>query len=148
MAVEQVKALDVEMINNVATINIHGVDVFDLTWDNTVSDEKLSAVFFSGQGKNRVSGSILYGKNELCINLPKWQEDEKTGERFGLPLTGVSKIRGSTPAGITLRFPAGGFLCLAECSLRYSQCHCSGFQWSAWLSSTTLCFSHAPRSSG
>ena len=36
----------------------------------------------------------------------------------------------------------------AEYYLRYSQCHCSGFQWSAWLSSTTLCFSHAPRSSG
>ena len=34
---------------------------------------------------------------------------------LSLPLTGVSTIGGSTPAGITLRFPAGGFLCLAEC---------------------------------
>lgn len=90
----------------------------------------------------------------LTFSQIDWEEDKirlnqtKTGEPLGLPLTGVSKVRGSTPAGITLRFFAGGFLCLAECPLRYSQCHCSGFQWSAWLSSTTSYFSHAPRSSG
>ena len=45
--------------------------------------------------------AILY---ELCKNQ----------FRHGLPLTGVSTIGGSTPAGITLRFPAGGFPCFAE----------------------------------
>lgn len=84
MTAEQARVLDVGMIDNVATINIHGVEVFDLTWDNIVSDEKLSAVFFSGKGENKVAGSILYGKNTLCINLPEWLKDKETGERISI----------------------------------------------------------------
>lgn len=85
MTAEQTRALDVEMIDSVATINICGVEVFDLTWNNIVSDEKLSAVFFSSKGENKVAGSILHGKNTLCINLPEWLKDEETGERILIP---------------------------------------------------------------
>lgn len=92
MTTERAKALNVEMIDNVATINIHGVDVFDLTWDNTVSDEKLSAIFFSGKGEKRVPGSLLRGGNTLRINLPKWQEDERSGERFTVPRNFLTQL--------------------------------------------------------
>ena len=40
-----------------------------------------------------------------------------------LLLTGVFTTRGSTLAGITLRFPAGEFLCLAGRPLHYIQYH-------------------------
>ena len=57
---------------------------------------------------------------------------------IGCPRIGVSTIRGSTLAGITLRFPAGGFSCPVGCPPQYSQCRCSGFQWSAKRALTTL----------
>ena len=63
-----------------------------------------------GNGQNAVA-VVVYGNREFEDAL---LELKNTMEGIGLPLTGVSTIRGSTPAGITLRFPAGGFPCPAE----------------------------------
>lgn len=78
---EQARALDVEMLDNSAK-TVGSVKIFDLTWDNIVSDEKLSAVFFSGKGENEVVGSILPGRNTLCVYFPEWVDDEEAKERI------------------------------------------------------------------
>lgn len=51
---------------------------------------------------------------QYFFNINNEIKSEISKGGLGLPLTGVSTIWGSTPAGITLRFPAGGFPCPAE----------------------------------
>ena len=83
--VERAKELQVRMIVNTPCININGTEVFDLRWDNLISSEKMSATFISGKGDRRTGGSILRGKNTLCVYLPEWETNKDTGEAIFIP---------------------------------------------------------------
>lgn len=80
VSLERAKELNVEMLDNNANIDMCGIQIFDFTWGNLISDDILSAVFFSGNGENKVMGSLLRGKDTLCIHLPEKVTDKETGE--------------------------------------------------------------------
>lgn len=83
--VERAKELQVRMISNSSCSKINDTEVFDLTWDNLISNEKFSATFITGKGDRRTSGSILHGENTLCVYLPERKIDKDTGEAIFIP---------------------------------------------------------------
>lgn len=82
---EQAKKLNVRMIDKEPCMWFGGVKVFDLTFDNLISDEMLSAKFISGNGDKRVYGEILRRENTTCVYLPDRKTDECTGDEVFVP---------------------------------------------------------------
>lgn len=65
---EQTKLLCVRMIDVDPCLWCGGVKVFDMTFDNLVSDEKLSAMFVSGHDDNKaVGGAFARYEYDVCI---------------------------------------------------------------------------------
>lgn len=81
----QAKKLNVRMINTEPCLWFGDVKVFDLTFDNLISNEMLSTNFISGAGEKRVYGGILHGENTVCVYLPERKTDERTGNEVFIP---------------------------------------------------------------
>ncbi len=100
-----------------------------IDWGRSIENPKIICALQGGTPLPNREGHLRFPKGRLQGTEKEPEPLTRTfhqgesvyacqGGRPGLPLTGVCTIWGSTPAGITLRFPAGGFPCPAECLRR------------------------------